>query len=442
MRQRQAMPEWLSRRDRQPLPWSVSAGPVARGEAYTDLAACRMQVPMGDDETSRCVRAHELMHAKVSPLAIWRPEGCAHIRDDALVSAEEFRVNQLIKAVGFPVDGHLADGSETRSGERIGSNGDWNSAVMTVAATCGTKASRGVFTGLRRTQPEWISRLRSLDRQLKKMWSRASASGLDDIASTRPWGEGTRGWRFTLDVAHLIESMLVHPASRGDVSQMDPNLRATGERGAFARPVMAELALVHRAEGRLRRSRSASATGRHPRHIERLLTDPHRRIFDHRIRTRGGVILVDQSGSMRLTDEQVWAMIRAAPGCTVVGYSHEPRSAGVPNIWILARNGRIADCVPRGNGGNGVDGPALRIAASMRTGNDPFIWVCDGYVTDAHDDHSDSLSRQCAELIVRHRVHQVPDVDSALTALARSARGVRLETKAIGPLGTTNTSSR
>ncbi|MFM7126343.1 MAG: hypothetical protein ACKOYO_05740, partial [Actinomycetota bacterium] len=65
-----------------------------------------MQVPTGDDETSRCVRAHELMHAKVSPTSIWIPDDVDHLDSATVVAAEEFRINMLIKSVGFAVDRH------------------------------------------------------------------------------------------------------------------------------------------------------------------------------------------------------------------------------------------------------------------------------------------------------------------------------------------------
>jgi hypothetical protein len=392
-----------------------------------------MRIPIGNDETSRCVRAHELMHAKVSPSVLWRPDGFAHLDDDVLITAEEFRVNHLVAAAGFAVALHLADGSEVRSGERIGANDDWNAAVMMVAATSGTKASKGVFTGLRRTRSDWVKPLRTFDRQLKRTWQRATTAGIDSIASTHPWGEATCGWRFTVDIACLI-----HVALRSDeqsTALASLEVGTTGSRGSFARPVIVNLPLTHRALGGLRPRRAPTTIGRHPRHIERLLTDPDRRIFDRRVKTMGGVIVIDQSGSMRLTDDQVWNLIRAAPGCTVIGYSHEARSTGVGNIWILAREGRVVDHVPRGNGGNGVDGPALRFAASLRRRGDPFIWVCDGYVTDAFDDHSDALTRECAALVVQHQIHQVPDVESAMTALSRASRGERLAVAALGPIG-------
>lgn len=433
------MPEWLTRSDRVPLPWTVDSGPVLRGEAFTDVSACHMRIPVGPDETSRCVRAHELMHAKVSPVTLWSPDDFGYLSNETLIAAEEFRVNHLVRAAGFPVDTHLADGSEKRSGERIGTSGDWNSAVLMIAATSGTAARRGVLAGLRRTRPEWVSDLRTLDTKLRRAWKRAVAGGVESVASTRVWGEATIGWRFTLEVAQIIHATLRDESRAAESSSSRVDTASWGSRGFFARPIVVEPPLVGRTTGILRTRRISSTIGRHPRHIERLLTDPERRIFDRRVRTPGGVILIDQSGSMRLSDDQVWSMIRAAPGCTVIGYSHEARSVGVPNIWILARNGRVVVRVPRGNGGNGVDGPALEFAASLRTRNEPFIWVCDGYVTDAFDDHCDDLTRDCASLIERHRIHQVPDVPAAITALKRAARGDRLPIRAIGPIAAVRT---
>lgn len=437
-----AMPEWLNRVDRSPHPWTVSPGPLLRGEAYTDLLGCRMRIPTGSDETSRCVRAHEMMHAKVSPLSLWRPGDLEHLDDDVLVASEEFRINQLVRSAGFAVATHLADGSETRSGERLGSNADWNAAVLMIAATSGTRAARHMVTGLRRTRPDWVPRLRSLERQLTQRWRRSTSSGTEAVASTRPWGEATVGWRFTLEIAQILHSALVDSSKSGDsLPPSTTDVRSTG-RGSFAKPVILDLSLVHHIPGRLRPSRIAATSGRHPRHIERLLVDPDRRIFDRRVRVPGGVIVVDQSGSMRLTDEQVWDMIRAAPGCTVIGYSHEARSTGVPNIWILARDGRVAERVPRGNGGNGVDGPALDFAASLRRAQDPLIWVCDGYVTDAFDDHCDALTRKCSDLVTRHRIHQVADIPAAIAALSRASRGQRLPLQAIGPIAVARSDRR
>ena len=48
-------------------PWRVEPGSTSRGGASCDLTRRVLEVPLGVDATSRVVRAHELMHVRVSP---------------------------------------------------------------------------------------------------------------------------------------------------------------------------------------------------------------------------------------------------------------------------------------------------------------------------------------------------------------------------------------
>lgn len=432
---RRAMPEWLARNDRDPAPWTVLSGPPHRGAAFTDLVHHRMQIPTGDDDTSRCVRAHELMHAKVSPPSIWIPDDVDALDDATAIAAEEFRINMLIKSVGFAVDRHLADGSEKRTGERLASNADWNAAVLMMAATAGTKSARSFIGGIRSCRADWVPALRDLQSHLQRLWRLATRSGLDEVASTLPWGEATIGWKFTLQVAQVLQRCLIDSSDVPSGEEL--RRRARGTNQSFAPLVELSLPRTRRMDGGLGRRSSPSATGRHLRNVERLLTDPDRRVFSGRRRSPGGIVLIDQSGSMRLTDADLRRIMSAAPGCTVIGYSHQARSRGRPNIWILAQRGHMTEDVPHGNGGNGVDGPALRFAAARSRTGDPLVWVCDGFVTDDHDTFSTGLAEECARLVIAHRVHQVADVDEAVTALAQAARGRRLPTRAVGPVSAT-----
>ena len=159
-----AMPEWLGRDDLPTQPWDVEAGDPRRGEAFTNLITHTMRVPLGSDETSRCIRAHELMHARVSPRTIEVPDSLSYLSLDTVVAAEEFRVNMLTGFVGFPVMKHLADGSERRTGERLAESKDWNGLVHMVAATAGTKSLGDLLAGVRRVSPRWVVELRQIGR--------------------------------------------------------------------------------------------------------------------------------------------------------------------------------------------------------------------------------------------------------------------------------------
>ena len=84
--------------------------------------------------------------------------------------------------------------------------------------------------------------------------------------------------------------------------------------------------------------------------------------------------------------------------------------ATTANAWVLCDRGRLATRSPSGNVGNGVDGPVLRWAASLRRVGEPFVWVTDGQVTDSHDHPDALLTRQCAELVQRHRIRLARDL--------------------------------
>ncbi|MDE3065662.1 MAG: hypothetical protein KGJ36_08320, partial [Acidobacteriota bacterium] len=172
------------------------------------------------------------------------------------------------------------------------------------------------------------------------------------------------------------------------------------------------------------RRRSPATTGTALRHPGRLLTDPRRRAFARAARCGGGVVLIDQSGSMDLAPEQLGELVRRAPDALVVGYSHRPGDLGAtPNVWVLADRGRVAAAWPAGNVGNGVDGPALRYALARRRAREPVVWVTDGQVTDSHDHPAEALTAECAELVRRHGVRLVRDLAGIGPALRSGSLG-------------------
>ena len=431
-----AMPEWLGRDDLPTQPWDVEAGDPRRGEAFTNLITHTMRVPLGSDETSRCIRAHELMHARVSPRTIEVPDSLSYLSLDTVVAAEEFRVNMLTGFVGFPVMKHLADGSERRTGERLAESKDWNGLVHMVAATAGTKSLGDLLAGVRRGSPRWVVELRRLAGAIRRHWKAATDGGVDTnyVASTTLIDGMPEGWQYTLDLACLIHRALKADDTDDtipDLSSIEPKTEVPGQ---FAELIELTLPRPHRVDGRIGRRKRPSNIGRTPRHIDRILTDPERRVFERRAKGNGGVVLIDQSGSMRLQSDDLWRIIEAAPGCVIIGYSHASGSDGVPNVWVLAERGQVVDSVPSGNGGNGVDGPALEFALRKRRAGEPMIWVCDGHVTDWCDRFSIELASECARLVAINHIHQVPNVDMAVAALAKAAQGVRLGAQAFGPV--------
>jgi hypothetical protein len=189
--------------------------------------------------------------------------------------------------------------------------------------------------------------------------------------------------------------------------------------GRFA-PLVFDTSLDHRSSssaGNVRLTR-ATTTGTTLRYPGRLVTDDHRRAFAERRRVHGGVVVIDQSGSMDLEPQALVELVRNAPNALVVGYSHRPGDRGAtPNAWLLCGRGSIASECPSGNVGNGVDGPVLRWALGQRRANEPVVWITDGQVTDSHDHPDRALTLECANLVRRHRIRLARDLASASRAL-------------------------
>lgn len=466
--QRTAFPDLLGRRDapKGEGPWVIHDVPMAPGYAKTAPVDREMYVPTGDTEQERVVRAHEMMHAKVSPAETW-PEWLERglASEQGLISAEEFRVNELIRRQGFDTKKSLLDGSEKFTGERISEQGLWAEGIYMTAAFAGTARLKPFISGVRKHNGEWADAFRALDVRLRALVKKIPTATL---ASTRDdGGLAPDGFSHTEQWAALLDLLADPPKSpdeddEGDGSDEEAAVGSDGERkdksGGKKRasdrrpPVDADTikrmtsprgrgvrgtALVpwvplktgkatldRLAPGGLGKKRRPSDRGRSPRRIHRILTDPHKRIFDATKRGNGGVVLVDHSGSMHFTGEDVLRIVEAAPGCTVATYSAVTKREDRPNLWVVAEKGKMTSNVPRPQGGNGCDGPALEWAVRQRQrSSSPVVWVCDGVVTGESDQLSDSLTLECIKKVLAHKVIMVRDVDSAVKVLETLAQG-------------------
>lgn len=426
-------PELLtSRRDRPAATrWHVEPGPAVRGEAWTDMLGCVMRVPFDAGAHGRLVRAHELMHARVSPAVRGALEAWPTLDARTVECAEEFRVNHLLQRIGFDL-AELRDGSERLSGTRLAEAGDWGEAVRFAAALAGTRAARDLLRGVRGVDERWAATCRSLERDLV---ARARRTPLASLASTRPAANGLPEG-FAVHTRELAE--LIAAAVASSPLGSPPARRRTAcpaATGVFA-PLLfdATVPLDRAVPGALAQRRRVAAYGRRVVRPDRLLTDPGRRMFERPARSTGGIVVVDQSGSMAMPAADLERLLAAAPGAYVLAYSHAPGSSGVPNAWVLADRGRAASVVRPGNVGNGVDGPALRHALSRRRRGEPVVWVCDGQVTDSGDHADAQLAAQCARLVVRHGIAMVASIDEALELLCHP-RAPGRRPRALGRVG-------
>jgi hypothetical protein len=336
-------------------------------------------------------------------------------------------VNVLLDRLGFDVS-QLCDGTEKLGARRLASEGSWSEAVCFMLAVLGTGAEREFFAGIRAVNPSWLKALRAIRTRVLAILDQSTAS----IGSTKLNDDGApEGYaNSTLVIARMVTGALTArvPTTTEEMRAFRRSLEAGGRRpptGVFA-PLVMDVALAR--VGRERRARERRArpatSGTTLRYPGRLLTDERRRAFSRPVARRGGIVIVDQSGSMDLDSESLHALVRSAPHALVIGYSHRPGDRGLtPNCWVLCDRSTVATSYPSGNVGNGVDGPVLHWALSRRQAREPVIWVSDGQVTDSNDHPNEGLTTICADIVRTHRIRLARDLVEA-TQLLRTNRAL------------------
>lgn len=463
-------PNMLGRSDIPHERWIVEDCRAVRGEPRTDLANRVMFAPSTDGEMERVVRAHEMMHAKVSPtpeqMEQWIDRSVAS--QTAMVVVEELRVNYLCQKAGFDVKGMLADGSELSAGERLAQSGDWAGAVATCIATAGTAGHKPFLTGVRRHNRAWGDALLDIGKRAMKEMRKAHDSRT--LASTDSHGGVTPyGFTHTERLAEWVDRLAsfpppkarknesksggtgkgvdksdkageeeAHEAKYGDGDKEgdrdgNPHGRVKpaeyGGATRWAELVVSREPLPRYHYGSMGKKRLATNVGIRPRRIHRYMTDPAKRVFDKTVRGSGGMVIIDASGSMSFTTEQIAEIIENAPGATVLIYSDRGGRRGEANAWVVADKGRMVENVEYidyGHG-NGVDFPAIEWGVRNRQyKNTPLVWVTDGGVCGENDGFSDLLAMQCLTYARQNGYIIVPHIGEAIEQL----RNLRVNGKA------------
>lgn len=463
------LPEMLSRRDvkGEAGEWRIDTCAPVRGKPMTDIVGKHMVVPVGNEEVDRVIRAHELMHARVSPahdFGQWLVRGIA--TEQALICVEEARVNFLIGKAGFDTK-HLGDGSETATGTRLAEMKDWAACVYTAAGYANCGGGKDFLTGVRRVNRAWGAALKDIMKRLEKELEKAHKAGtlastevdprnglaplgfahterlaewLDRIANTNPVDDNADGDDGAKGDQQEKDNNKKAPAKRGEgegkqndkpnpeLAKINPNDYGRGLIPTWGVLRPARLPLTRQAKGGLGKKRVAAAIGRNPRRIQNALVDPNRRVFDAARKGNGGVVLIDGSGSMALETRQILEITEHAPGCTVAVYSADKENLK-DNLWIIADNGRMVEDIPKRNGGNGVDGEAIRWALKQRKrAATPVVWITDGGVhglgyQGAWGGYHDTLAMDCIKEVIRGRVHLAKTVNDGIEVLKQLKMG-------------------
>lgn len=154
-----------------------------------------------------------------------------------------------------------------------------------------------------------------------------------------------------------------------------------------------------------------------------VMRSPHRvmidqRVFRSRERIPGGTVLLDFSGSMKISPQQVVALLSRSRHLTVAAYSGASDSG---YVTILAEKNHCAPGVELNNfknhspGCNVIDGPALRWLATQAK---PRIWVSDGQVTGIGDAGNIANNRDVVQILKQGRIKWLKTLKAAADFLA------------------------
>ena len=464
------LPEMLGRKDKDAGVWRVDTCAPVRGKPMTNVVSKHMVVPVGDEQIDRVIRAHEMAHARFSPaedFLKWIERNIA--TEEALTVVEEVRVNFLIKKAGFDVD-LLADGSEKASGVRIAESGDWTQAVYIAVGYSICGGGKDFITGIKRVNPAWAKTLREIIKAVEKEFVKAFKTGTLGSTEVDPrHGLAPFGFSHTERIAEWVDRLANPPVDEDEPQDSEEGKPKDGEaknekkeegekgEGATNKPqkpkadpkkvrptevgknnggvvpswgklIVGNLPLTRKAHGGLGRKRVASNMGRNPRRIGNALVDPEKRVFDRFKKGNGGIVLIDGSGSMSLDNKNILDITLASPGCTVAVYSSD-RSNVKPNLLVLAQNGKMVDKLPERNGGNGVDGEAIRWAIKQRKrSSTPIVWITDGKVHGLGNGgqwggYHDILAMDCIKEVLKHKVFMAHNVTDGLAVLKQLSVG-------------------
>jgi hypothetical protein len=480
-----AEPEFLSRKDVKGGMWKVGEVRAVRGEPWTNIVTREMKVPTDDDPLARAIRAHEMVHAKVSPANDWEKWIDRKIAThQSMVAVEELRVNYLCQKAGFDVKSDLADGGEMADGERLGATEDWVGAVQMAVATAGTASNKLLLNGIRRHKREWGAILLDISkRAVKEMkksdkYSQLASTEIDTTSGLYPMGfihtERLAEWVDRLcakspeqiaeekekarrereearirkalgqdaDEAEGEDGEASEGTGRHSNKGITPNDKGKDDGNPY-KGITSSNATYRVAEwqklniefmpmpilskGNLGKRRVASNMGMRPRRMHRMITDPQMRIFDKVVRGTGGVVIIDGSGSMSFSREQLTKIIENAPGATVAVYTDRGDS-NMTNLWVVAHKGKMVNELPSVGQGNGVDFPAIEWGVKQKqTSRSPIVWVTDGGVCGKNGNFEAVLAMQCINFCKKNNIIVVPHVDEAVEQLKNLKFGNKAE---------------
>lgn len=444
------LPDVISPAD---TPWEIYDG-----EGTAEIASRRMYAPTGDTDYEKERRFHLQMHNKYSPDLAEVLRARAKLNPKYLKIAEDIRLHEIQHRLGYEV-GPIVDRAEARriakNVARLALQVDRLAALMAVWHN--TRLKNQILNALDpeeakdsrtripsllrhflpvppkvtyldfRTTIEmavWMDRKQKEEKEQQERNERYAREAEEMASRHRPRSGMTDAETRALESGQMINGAY-QPDDMGE-SEIEYVRKISQEFAkGFTPPIIdrddiwgkmtiddAPLCRTANPHKTARRKFSVDE-GVIPERIQQYCSSG--RIFMIKRRELGGSILLDCSGSMSLSVEDVMRLVELAPASLIAGYGGFERT-GVLRVFVR-RGMRVEDqyiCDPAA-GNNVVDGPALLWLARQ---GEPRYWISDGGVTGIGDSYSSTkLRAHAAAICHQYRIRRIQDIETALEVL-------------------------
>lgn len=372
--------------------WEIHQSQQARLAGITSQGE-HMVVPMGDNQQERLVRVHEMTHVSISPRDEIHEILTEHVVDEGLLNlCEDARVHSQMSRLGFEIWEMSVLDDKTL--EEMASNAHPATLAGLAAAMYDTGESERLLDKIQQLDEEDCAERSAVfeyGSSLAAYWMH-HPSELPPFETTIEMAKEIQKYLGDPNEPpppkppvppHMLPSLAEKPdpARELPVDLPDPKSRKrpvpNAGKGPWHPMTFQEppRPLKFPAKMKGRNKRRPGTRGRRLHRIGRLYTDGY--VFADRPPVKGGgAILIDTSGSMSLTPNEVLMLCVAYPGGVIASYSSQGHHG---YLRIIAKNGKRVpdDQLATPGPGNGIDGPALDWLAQQPG---PRFWISDAGV--------------------------------------------------------------
>lgn len=403
-----------------PFPDAVQPGyKVVPGTGSVSFSEKVMRVPLTAGDEERFTRLHEMLHLRLTPPEDPRNVAAREgITMESLQACEDGRINLAGEGVfGLPMSklGAAEDLSAfPKQLEKMLAR-DYGDALL--------QCCRHYVAFQGRAAGKLRDAIRSVSRELWRDVRDLTAQAVDVLT---PADGQPATFAATVEAARILDRQVPSYANAKQAVKDSPadlgkmvKLVDTDDMVPWGSMAVSEPQRSARHGAKVSPQFQSSLTGPRVRRVSRVVSDG--RIFARKIPQQGGSLLIDGSGSMSLSPEDVQAILTVAPTAWVAIYGGHYDGRGNLNcgtVKVLAKDGKAvapSDMASPG-GGNVIDGPALELLARQ---SQPRLWICDGYVTGIGDRVGRDNIVEAAKICTRAQIVRYDDVSEAIAALAK-----------------------